>query len=163
MTLSREEWDFLAEEMAWQEYKTAPTNVVWMWVIRKQLADDSSVPSRGNRMKMLKRHDRKPMREVIKDMAKNNSALQELLTATQEASRLKEEDGTSNESIDLSTGRSSDGRLGGRLHQRGPEIRPRDSYTETTSGEELHKGERDGGKGTKRDMDPDEEKRKKDK
>ena len=134
--LSKEGWDFLDEAATWG-YKNAPASVIWMWAIQKKLIEASSRRCRGDRIQMLKRHGQKSSRSAIKNTAANNATLQESLTETREAySRLKEKNRNSKGAIDLSLGGSSVGRLGGRLHHRGPVIRPRESYAETTIGEE---------------------------
>ena len=62
--------------------------------------------------------------------------------------------------VGLPIGGSSTDRREGWLQQRGPLIRPRESYADTTSEEEgMNKGERLKGQRMKSDMDSDEEKR----
>ena len=139
--------------MTWG-YKNALANVIWSWAIQKKLMADSSRYSRSDREQSLKLQDQKPIREVINDLATDNSTLPELITeAKEEASRLEEENRTSKESIDL---RKSEG-LNRSTRRLDTEKRP---FKETTSEEEgLNKGGRLKRQRTQRSMDSDEEKR----
>ena len=74
--LSREEWDCLADEVTWKDYKGAPNNIIWTWSIRKRLLRGASRYSRSNRIQMLKQQDWKSSREVVKDPTSNNFTLQ---------------------------------------------------------------------------------------
>ena len=158
--LSREEWDCLAEGETWISYKHALTNLISMSMIQKKLIEDASRYSRSNRIQMLKQKDQRASRAVIKDPSSTNSMMQELITQNKEEERrLSAENRTLTTSIELSIGGRSTDRREGWIHQRFPLMRPRESYSETTSAEGLNTGEMSKRKGMKRDAKSGEEKR----
>ena len=88
-------------------------------------------------MQMLRRQDYKSTREIIKDSAGNNSMVQEVVEKTMgEVSYLREENRYLKGSIDLALGGSSDDSGGKWLQGRGPILKSRNGYTETTTDEE---------------------------
>ena len=44
--LTKEEWGCMAEDIAWGDYKRAPTQVVWMWMFQKKLMEGANRSSR---------------------------------------------------------------------------------------------------------------------
>ena len=92
---------------------------------------------------MLRKRGPKPSRDIIKELSRNNTMLQAVVTKTkEEVSCLREENRTSNRSIDLSIGGSSTDRRESWIRRRGPLMRPREDYTETASEEEGVEEER---------------------
>lgn len=84
--------------------KNAPTHVFWMWMFqKKKLTEDANRDIREERMRMLRKHDYKSTSEIIKEPARNNSTLQEVVAKEkEEVSLLREENRTMKEAIDLS-------------------------------------------------------------
>ena len=85
--LSKEEWDFLAGDISWKDYKNAPTQVVRMWMFQKKLMRYTNRKSRGAGMQMLRQQDRKSTREIIKELAMGDSMLQEVIEKAKEEVR----------------------------------------------------------------------------
>ena len=89
-----EEWGCLAEDITWREYTKASPHVIWMWSLRKKLMEDNGRWGSGEMggIQTLRRQGDRPSRDVIRELTKNNSTIQEMITKEKEdISVLKEE------------------------------------------------------------------------
>ena len=76
---TEEEWAFLSEDITWGHYKKSPSQMVRMWMFRKNPIGCSDRGSRGARIKSLRRFDERSTRRRIDELAKNNPTLQETI------------------------------------------------------------------------------------
>ena len=65
-------------------YKKSTSQMVRVWMSRKKLTGDNERGSRGARMQTLRRFDERSTRMGVGGLAKNNSAMREMIAKTNE-------------------------------------------------------------------------------